>query len=116
MSLKKISSTTKVTDAQRQLDKEQLELKKREAELTKLLVKIPKQIEKKQKTTLKADLAAPAVPTISLGGARVSPGSQPIRRGKTRLSKDVNAARVKFLVLCLILLSIVVMLWRTIPS
>jgi hypothetical protein len=113
MALRKISSSTKVTDAQRQLDKEQLELKKREAELNKLLVKIPKQIEKKKKTKLNADLAVPA---ISLGGARVSRGAQPIRRGKTRLSKDVNAARVKFLVLCVILLTIVVMLWRTIPS
>jgi hypothetical protein len=113
MALRKISSSTKVTDAQRQLDKEQLELKKREAELNKLLVKIPKQIEKKKQTKLKADLAVPA---ISLGGARVSRGAQPIRRGKTRLSKDVNAARVKFLVLCVILLTIVVMLWRTIPS
>jgi hypothetical protein len=113
MALRKISSSTKVTDAQRQLDKEQLELKKREAELNKLLVKIPKQMEKKKQTKLKADLAVPA---ISLGGARVSRGAQPIRRGKTRLSKDVNAARVKFLVLCVILLTIVVMLWRTIPS
>jgi hypothetical protein len=113
MALRKIPTSTKVTDAQRQLDKEQLELKKREAELNKLLVKIPKQIEKKKQTKLKADLAVPA---ISLGGARVSRGAQPIRRGKTRLSKDVNAARVKFLVLCVILLTIVVMLWRTIPS
>ena len=95
-----------------QLDKEQLELKKREAELTKLLVKIPKQIEKKKKTKLPVD----AAPAISLGGARVFRGPQPVRRGKTRLSKDANAARVKFLVLCIILLTIVVMLWRAIPS
>jgi len=33
MSLKKFSSSTKVTDAQRQLDKAQLDLKKREVEL-----------------------------------------------------------------------------------
>lgn len=111
MALRKISSSTKVTDEQRRLDKEQLELKKREAELTKLLVKIPKQIEKKKK--LEVDVAVPA---ISLGKARIHRGSQPVRRGKTRLSKDLNAARVKFLVLCLILLTIVVMLWRTIPS
>ncbi len=113
MALRKISSSTKVTDEQRRLDKEQLELKKREAELNKLLVKIPKQMEKKQKSKLQVDLAVPA---ISLGGARVSRAAQPMRRGKTRLSKDLNAARVKFLVLCLILLSIVVMLWRAIPS
>lgn len=111
MALRKISSSTKVTDEQRRLDKEQLELKKREAELTKLLVKIPKQIEKKKK--LEVDIAAPA---ISLGTARTHRSSQPVRLGKTRLSKDLNAARVKFLVLCLILLSIVVMLWRAIPS
>ena len=111
MALRKLSSSTKVTDEQRRLDKEQLELKKREAELTKLLVKIPKQIEKKKK--LEVDIAAPA---ISLGTARTHRSSQPVRRGKTRLSKDLNAARVKFLVLCLILLSIVVMLWRAIPS
>jgi hypothetical protein len=111
MALRKISSSTKVTDEQRRLSKEQVELKKREAELNKLLVKIPQQIEKKKK--LEVDIAAPA---ISLGNARTHRGSQPIRRGKTRLSKDLNAARVKFLVLCLILLSIVVMLWRTVPS
>jgi hypothetical protein len=111
MALRKISSSTKVTDEQRRLDKEQLELKKREAELTRMLVKIPKQIEKKKK--LEVEIAAPA---ISLGAARTHRGTQPVRRGKTRLSKDLNAARVKFLVLCLILLSIVVMLWRAIPS
>jgi hypothetical protein len=111
MALRKISSSTKVTDEQRRLDKEQLELKKREAELTKLLVKIPKQIEKTRK--LEVDITAPV---ISLGTARTHRSSQPVRRGKTRLSKDLNAARVKFLVLCLILLSIVVMLWRAIPS
>ncbi|MFZ9919851.1 MAG: hypothetical protein ACO3GO_01970 [Terrimicrobiaceae bacterium] len=114
MALRKVSSPTKVTDAQRQLDKEQLELKKREAQLTKLLVKIPKEIEKKNKTRTK--LPVEAAHAISLGGARVSRAPQPVRRGKTRLSKDANAARVKFLVLCIILLTIVVMLWRTIPS
>ena len=113
MSLKKFSSSTKVTDAQRQLDKAQLDLKKREVELNRLLVKIPKQIEKEKKTKLNVELTAPS---ISLGGARVSRSPQPIRRGKTRLSKDLNAARVKFLALCLILLTILVMLWRAIPS
>lgn len=111
MALRKISSSTKVSDEQRRLDKEHLELKKREAELNKLLVKIPKQIEKKKK--LEVDVAAPA---ISLGKARIHRGPQPVRRGKTRLSKDLHAARVKFLVLCLILVTIMVMLWRTIPS
>jgi hypothetical protein len=37
MALRKISSSTKVTDEQRRLSKEQVELKKREAELNKLL-------------------------------------------------------------------------------
>jgi hypothetical protein len=113
MSLKKKSSPTKVIDAQRQLDKAQLVLKKREVELNRLLVKIPKQIEKEKKTRLNAELAASP---ISLGGARVSRSPQPMPRGKTRLSKDINAARVKFLVLCLILLTILVVLWRSIPS
>lgn len=110
MALRKISSSTKVTEEQRRLDKEHLELKKREAELNKLLVNIPKQIEKKK---LEVDLA---VPSISLGGARVSRTAQPARRSKRLPSKDLNAARVKFLVLCLILLTIMVMLWRAVPS
>jgi hypothetical protein len=109
MSIRKFSSSTKVTDEQRRLDKQQQELKKLEVQLQKKLSRIPK-----EKKKLEVDLA---IPTVSLGPVRNPRASQkPVRRGNTRLSKDLNAARVKFLLLCIILATILVMLWRAVPS
>ena len=109
MPIRKLSSSTKVTDEQRRLVKQQQELKKREAELQKKLSRIPK-----EKTKLKVEAT---LPSISLSQVRSPRSTQkPVRRGSTRLSKDFNAARVKFLVLCLILATILVMLWRAVPS
>ncbi len=109
MAIRKLSSSTKVTDEQRRLAKQQQELKKLEVQLQKKLARIPK-----EKKIVKADLT---MPSISLSQVRSPRSTQkPVRRGTTRLSKDLNAARVKFLVLCLILATILVMLWRAVPS
>ncbi len=114
MPLRKISTSTKVDDEHRKLDRQQQELKRREARLQKELVRMPKEIEKKKKLE-KVQVAA-AVPTVSLGGVRSHRSKAPAVRKGGRLSSQINGERIKFLVLCLILATILVMLWRAVPS
>lgn len=112
MPLNKLSSSTKVDDEHRKLAKQQQELKKLEARLQKKLSRIPVEEQKRKKLQVAA-----AAPSVSLGPVRVPRSGAPSpRRGTTRLSRDMNAARIKFLVLCLILATILVMLWRAVPS
>jgi hypothetical protein len=63
---------------------------------------------------MQAEMAAPA---LSLGGARLARGNyQPARKLKKLPAREFNSARIKFLGLCLILATIIFMLWRSIPS
>jgi hypothetical protein len=114
MPLHKLSSSSKVDDEQRKLARQQQELKKIEARLQKELVRMPKEIEKKKKLD-KIQVAA-AIPTVSLGGARSHRSKSPAVRKGGRLSRQINGERIKFLILCLILATILVMLWRAVPT
>jgi hypothetical protein len=88
-------------------------------ELEKELQAYPKQIEEKkarnrERIKMQAEMAAPA---LSLGGARSARGNyQPARKLKKLPAREFNSARIKFLGLCLILATIIFMLWRSIPS
>ena len=88
-------------------------------ELEKELQAYPKQIEEKkarnrERIKMQAEMAAPA---LSLGGARLARGNyQPARKLKKLPAREFNSARIKFLGLCLILATIIFMLWRSIPS
>jgi hypothetical protein len=115
MPIRKLSTSTKVDDEHRKLARQQQELKKIEARLQKELVRMPKEIEKKKRLE-KIQLAAAAAPTVSLGGARSHRDKTraPLKGG--RLRSQINGERIKFLVLCLILATILVMLWRAVPS
>jgi hypothetical protein len=114
MPLHKLSSSSKVDDERRKLTKQQSELKKLEAQLQKKLVRMPKEIEKKKK--LERIEVAAAVPAVSLGSVRSHRSKPPVARKGGRLSRQINGQRIKFLVLCIILASILVMLWRAVPS
>lgn len=115
MPLRKLSSSTKVDDEHRKLALQQQELKKIEARLKKELVRMPKEIEKRKRLE-RIQVAAAAPAPVSLGGARShrDKSRAPLKGG--RLSRQINGQRIKFLVLCLILATILVMLWRAVPS
>jgi hypothetical protein len=119
MRLKKPSVSTKLTAEEQRLSKEQEVTLRRMEQLEKELQAYPKQIEEKKarhrdRVKMQAELAAPA---LSLGGARLARGNyQAPRKQKKLPAREFNSARIKFLGLCLILATIIFMLWRSIPS
>ena len=119
MRLSKTSVSTKLTAEVQRLSKEQEVTLRRMEQLEKELQAYPKQIEEKkarhrERVKMQAELAAPA---LSLGGARLARGNyQAARKQKKLPAREFNSARIKFLGLCLILATIIFMLWRSIPS
>jgi hypothetical protein len=119
MRFRKPSVSTKLTAEEQRLSKEQQATLRRMEELEKELQAYPKQIEEKkarnrERIKMQAEMAAPA---LSLGGARLARGNyQPARKLKKLPAREFNSARIKFLGLCLILATIIFMLWRSIPS
>lgn len=109
----KISSSTKVTDEQRRLEKQHGDLVRRQQELEKALRTIPKQ-QKKQKDLQKIRVEA-TLTSRSLASQRYAP-RQAEKVRKTLPARELQNARIKFLCLCILLVTIVVMLWRAIPS
>jgi hypothetical protein len=119
MRLRKPIVSTKLTAEEQRLSKEQQATLRRMEQLEKELQAYPKQVEEKkarnrERVKMQAEMAAPA---LSLGGARLARGNyQPARKLKTLPAREFNSARIKFLGLCLILATIIFMLWRSIPS
>ncbi len=119
MRLRKPIVSTKLTAEEQRLSKEQQATLLRMEQLEKELQAYPKQIEEKkarnrERIKMQAEMAAPA---LSLGGARSARGNyQPARKLKKLPAREFNSARIKFLGLCLILATIIFMLWRSIPS
>jgi hypothetical protein len=119
MRLKKPSVSTKLTAEEQRLSKEQQVTLRRMEQLEKELQSYPKQIAEKnarhrERIKMQAELAAPA---LSLGGARLARGNrQAVRKQKKLPARECNSARIKFLGLCLILATIIFMLWHSIPS
>jgi len=119
MRLRKPNFSTKLSAEEQRLSKEQQATRLRMEQLEKELRSYPKQIEQKKArerelVKMRAEAAAPA---ISLGGARVGRGSHlPASKRKKLPAREFNTARIKFLGLCLILATILLMLWRSIPS
>jgi hypothetical protein len=118
MRLSKLSSSTKVTDEQNRLSKEQAGLHRREQELEKtLLFEARKEQERKreqERKKVKLNVAAAAAPA-PFGMPRSGKASYS-QKGKPRLGREVQNDKVKFLFLCLVFALIIVMLWRAIPS
>jgi hypothetical protein len=120
MRLRKPIVSTKLTAEEQRLSKEQQVTLRRMEQLEKELQAYPKQIEEKrarnrERVKMQAEMAAPA---LSLGGARLARGNnyQAARKQKKLPAREFNSARIKFLGLCLILATIIFMLWRSIPS
>ncbi len=117
MRLSKLSSSTKVTDEQKRLSKEQAGLLRREQELKKaLLLEAKKEQERKkelERKKVKIHVATVAHGPFSMPRSGKSSYSQ---KGKPRLAREVHNDKVKFLFLCIVFAAILVMLWRAIPS
>ena len=119
MRLRKPNISPKFSAEEQRLSKEQKDTRARMDQLEKELQAYPKQIEEKKArdrelVKLRATMAAPA---ISLGGARTGrSGYQQPQKMKQLPAREFNSARIKFLGLCIILATIVFMLWRSIPS
>jgi hypothetical protein len=116
MAFKKSSTSTQVTSEERRLIKEQREILRRKQELEKKLHVLPKQIEaqKKKEQKLRVETSGSV---ISFGGARSAHSARSQSRKKIpHPARELQSARIKFLVLCLILATIVIMLWRVIPT
>ena len=111
------SRPTRLTAEERRLLKEQEDLKRREAELERQLRTIPARIEQRkqlerERTRIQAQIAAPA---ISLKG-RNARSSRNDGRPRGLPGRELQNAKAKFLVLCLILATLMILLWRSIPS
>jgi len=105
---------------QQRLKEAENEILRKQRELERLLKEAPAKIEKQRvrnRDFVRINVTAPATAAIPPGGLRdrFSGESNSVnRRRKPRRSEQV-LARVQFLVLCLILLTIVFLIWRTIP-
>jgi hypothetical protein len=112
MPLRKLSSSSKVTEEQRRLAKQHQELVRQEQELNKKLQAEMQAKKAKEKQLTKINVAA-VIPRPGFGSKAYRPASKPVKKLPAR---ELQSARIKFLFLCIILVSIVVMLWRAIPS
>ena len=116
MRFSKLSSSTKVTDEQNRLSKEQAGLIRQEHVLQKTLLLEAKkeQARKKElerkKIKIHVEVASPA-PFIMPRSSKSSYS----QKGKP-LAREIQNDKVKFLILCLVFAVIIVMLWRAIPS
>lgn len=115
MARNRLSSSSKVSAEQLKLEREGRIIERQRQELTKRLEKEARLAKKAEKVKMNVSIAQ-RPSSISLGAARIGNGRNS-QAGRRRLSgKDRNAALVRFLILCLILATLVVMLWRAVPS
>ncbi len=109
--------SNKLTAEELRLQKEAEALLRKKQELERQLRILPAQLEakrskEKQQAMLRARTASPAVSLNGTHGARSSKSN-----GKRRPlpARELQNARIKFLVLCLILATIGLLLWRSLP-
>ncbi|MDX2079670.1 MAG: hypothetical protein SFU53_02710 [Terrimicrobiaceae bacterium] len=110
---------TKLTAQERLLQQQEEELRRREQELQRKLKQIPAQLEEKRRREreLVRQRVAASTPAISLGGARATRSSRAqASRGRRLPASELQTARIKFIVLCVILATLVILLWRSIPT
>ncbi len=111
MRFSKLSSSTKVTDEQNRLSKEQAGLTRQEQLLKKKLILEAKKEQERKKTKIKVTTTLQAPFGVPRGGKSSYP-----QKGRPRLVREIQNDKVKFLILCLVFAVIIVMLWRAIPS
>lgn len=108
--------SNKLTADEIRLQRAADELRRKEQELEQQLRKLPAQLQakrtkEKQMAKLRAEAASPA---ISLNGARGPRSTKPANK-RPLPHREAQNAKIKTLVLALILLTIVFLLWRSMP-
>lgn len=111
------SRSNKLTADEIRLQKAADELRRKEQELQQQLRMLPAQLQAKRskeraQAKLRAEMASPA---ISLNGLRGARNGKSTSRRRPLPVRELQNARIKFLVLCLILATIGFLLWRSIP-
>lgn len=109
--------SNKLTAEEIRLQKAADELRRKEQELQNQLRILPAQLKAKRTkerelAKLRAEMASPA---ISLNGVRGARNGKSGSRRRPLPVRELQNARIKFLVLCLILATIGILLWRSIP-
>ena len=107
----------KISAEESRLRKQQEQLRREEEALKQKLRTLPAQMQARKKFEREqAKLRATVAPeAISLGSAaRSRSRSKAASKRPTRVG-EIKSAQIKFLVLCLILATFVILLWRTIP-
>ena len=109
--------SNKLTAEEIRLQRAADELRRKELELERQLRTLPAQLQakrtkEKQAAKLRAEMASPA---ISLNGVRGVRSSKSNGKRRPLPARELQNARIKFLVLCLILATIGLLLWRSLP-
>ena len=109
--------SNKLTAEELRLQKAAEALRRQEQELERQLRMLPAQLQakrtkEKQVAKLRAEMASPA---ISLNGVRGARSSKSNGKRRPLPARELQNARIKFLVLCLILATIGLLLWRSLP-
>lgn len=107
---------TGLTEAQKELQRIEEEIRRKEAALKERLEKIPAEAKKRraeERRLQRVDTSTAAVGEIH--HRRGSRGSS-APPAHSRLRKDRNQGKVKFLVLCLIFILLLIILWRAMPA
>lgn len=109
--------STKLTAEELRLQRASEELRRKEEELVRQLKMLPAQLQAKRtkeraQAKLRAEMASPA---ISLNGVRGARGAKSSGKRRPLPARELQNARIKFVVLCLILATIGILLWRQLP-
>lgn len=109
--------SNKLSAEELRLQKEADALSRKEQELQQRLRRLPAQMEAKRSRDLEIlkHRAVTASPAISLNGARGPRNSKANSKSRPLRAREYQNARTKFIVLCLILASIGILLWRALP-
>lgn len=113
----KPTRSPRLTAEERRLQQQEEEIRRRTEELTHKLKTLPAELRetKARERKLQELRARTSAPAISLGGARRPRAHTERRPGRTPARERQNA-RIKSVVLCLILLSLLLLLWRSLPG
>lgn len=109
--------SNRLTAEEIRLQKEAEALRRKAQELEGQLRSLPAQIQakrskEKQVAKLRAEMASPA---ISLNGVRGVRSSKSKGKSRPLPARELKNDQIKFLVLCLILATIGLLLWRSLP-
>ncbi|MEI8309903.1 MAG: hypothetical protein WCH98_04015 [Verrucomicrobiota bacterium] len=109
--------SNKLTAEEIRLQKAADALRRKEQELEQELRMLParlqaKRTKEKQMAKLRAEAASPA---ISLNGTRGARSAKSNGKRRPLPHRELQNAKIKFLVLCLILATIGLLLWRSLP-